>query len=85
MILYHQTQFGSKRISSSADTKEVLYFNKMSPCRNLDPENSKPIFLRALSLMMLHHNTKFDNKIFDGLEDIWANTDVLTLHCKLDL
>ena len=34
----------------------------------------------------MHHKTKFGNKMFGGLEDIiWANTDILTLHCDLDL
>ena len=35
--------------------------------------------------MMLHHNTKFRNQMLDGLEHIWTNTDILTLHCDLDL
>ena len=36
--------------------------------------------------MMMHHNTKFDNKMFGGLEDIsWINMDILTLRCDLDL
>ena len=36
--------------------------------------------------MMMHHNTKFLNKMFVGLEHIiWRNTDILTLCCDLDL
>ena len=36
--------------------------------------------------MMMHHSTKFWNKMFGGLEDIiWANTDILTLRSNLDL
>ena len=57
----------------------------MSPCYDLDLENSTPIFLHALKLMMMNHNTKCDNKLFGGLEHInWTNTDILTLHCDLD-
>ena len=40
----------------------------------------------TVQLMMMHHNTKFDNKMFGGLEDIiWTNIDMLTLCCDLDL
>ena len=36
--------------------------------------------------MMMHHNTKFGNKMFSGLEDIiWININILTVHCDLDL
>ena len=36
--------------------------------------------------MMMHHITKFGNKMFVGLEGIiWTNTDILTLYCDLDL
>ena len=47
-----------------------LYFDHMSLCYDLDLENSKPIFLHALWLMMIHHNTKFGDKMFGSLEDI---------------
>ena len=34
----------------------------------------------------MHHNTKFGNKMFGGLEDIiWTNINILTLGCDLDL
>ena len=43
-------------------------------------------FCTRLQLMMMHHNTKFGNKMFGGLEDIvWINIDILTLPCDLDL
>ena len=36
--------------------------------------------------MMMHHNTKFGNQTFGGLEDhVWSNTDILTLCCDLAL
>ena len=57
----------------------------MSPCYDLDLENSTPIFLHALQLIVAHHNTKFGSKMFRSLEDIiWTNTDILTLHYDLD-
>ena len=35
---------------------------------------------------MMHHDTKFGNKMFNSLEDIiWINTDILTLCCDPDL
>ena len=49
----------------------------MSPWCDLDLENSKPIFLHALLLTMMHHNTKFGNKMFGTLGDIiWTNIDI---------
>ena len=34
---------------------------------------------------MMHHNTKFGNKMFGGLEAIfWTNINILTLYCDLD-
>ena len=36
--------------------------------------------------MMMHHNTKFGDKIFGGLENIiWINIDFMMLQCDLDL
>ena len=57
----------------------------MSPCCELDLENSQRIFLHDTPA---HDDalTKFANKMFGGLEDIiWVNTDILTLCCDLDL
>ena len=43
-------------------------------------------FRMTLQLIMMRHNTKFGNKIFGDLEDIfWINIDDLTLRCDLDL
>ena len=39
----------------------------------------------TLWFMMMLHNTKFGNKMFDGLEDtIWTNINILPLPCDLD-
>ena len=43
-------------------------------------------FYMTLKLMMMHHNTKFSQKMFGTFEDIiWRNTYIRTLHCDLDL
>ena len=86
MIMYYKTKFGSKRLSSSEDVVELLYFDHMSLCCDLDLKNRKPIFLHALKFMTMHHNIKFGNKMFGGLEAmVWANIDIWTLYCDLDL
>ena len=42
-------------------------------------------FCMTFQLMMMHHNTKFGNTMFDSLEDtIWENIDILTFHCDLE-
>ena len=77
MIMNHKIKFGSK----------LSYSDHMSPCCDHDLENSKQIFLHnALRLMMIHHNTKFGNKMLGSLEDIICkNNDSLTLCFDLDL
>ena len=42
MIMYHQTKFLRKRISSSEDIVETVTSWSMSPCCDLDLEDSKP-------------------------------------------
>ena len=40
----------------------------------------------TLQLMMMHHNTKFGNKMFGGLEYIiWTDTVILTFTVTLTL
>ena len=40
----------------------------------------------TLQLMRMHQNTKFTIKMFGSFENIiWINSDILTLHCDLDL
>ena len=58
----------------------------MNPCCDLDLENSKPIFLHAFQLIIMHHNTMFGNKMFRSSENtIWTNMYILALCCDLDL
>ena len=43
-------------------------------------------FCTKLQLMMMHHNTKFGNKIFGSLEDImWTNTEIYSFTVILTL
>ena len=36
--------------------------------------------------MTMHHYTKFGNKMFGGVENnMWTNSEILTLRCDLDL
>ena len=43
-------------------------------------------FRMTLRLVMMHHNTKFGEKMFGGLEDIiWTNIDILTLNAVIQL
>ena len=46
----------------------------------------KQFFCITLWLMMLHHHTRYGNKMFCGSEDIIQQTfnNILNLHCDLD-
>ena len=59
----------------------------MSPCCDLDLEDSKQFsFCMTLWLTMLHHHTKFDNKMFCSSEDIIQTfTNTLNLAVTLTL
>ena len=60
MVMYHQSKFGCQGINSSEDIKERVTFWLNEPLlHDFDQENSKLIFLYALQLMVMHHNTKF--------------------------
>ena len=85
MIMYYQTKFGSKRISSSKDTEEIILII-WALTMTLILKTATQSFCTALRLIMIHHNTKFGNKMLGDLENIiWTNTEILTLHCDLDL
>ena len=70
MMMYHPTKFGCNRISSSEDTIES-YFD-MNPCCDLDPENSKSVFLRDT----LAHD---DASPYQLLLSVYAHSVVLGL------
>ena len=43
-------------------------------------------FCMTFQLMTMHHYTKFGNKMFGGVENnMWTNSEILTLRCDLDL
>ena len=64
-MLYYQTKFGCTQTSSLEDiVKKQSYFDYISPCCDLDIEDSAPIFPRDTSP---HENTppyKFDHTKF---------------------
>ena len=71
LMMYNQSKFGCRRISSSEDVVES-YFDHMSPRCDLDLEDSKQFFFFCMTiwLTMLHHHTKFGYKLVCGSEDI---------------
>ena len=88
MMLYNQTKCGCKRISRSADEVEQSHFDHMSLHCDLDIKVCRPIILRTLQLMMMHHHTKFGNKRFGGSEVINQKNKtfikILNLACEFD-
>ena len=75
MMMHHQNTFGSQGLNGSEDIAEKVIFCCMSPCCDLDLEDSKLFFPHmTLWFMMLHHHTMFGHKMFCGSEDIiWTN------------
>ena len=57
MMLYYKTKFGCKLTSSLEDiVKKKLYFDHVSPCCDLDNEDTEPIFPHNT---MTHDNTQY--------------------------
>ena len=73
--IYHQTNFGCQRISSSEDIVERVRFWSDEPSLWPWPWRQQTICLcKTLWLIMLHHHTKSGNKMYCGSEDItWTN------------
>ena len=44
MMLYYKTKFGCKQTSSLEDIVKIVVFDHISPCGDLDIEDSEPIF-----------------------------------------
>ena len=62
----------------------ILIISELAVTLTLKTVNQ--FFCVTLWLMIMHHNTKFGNKMFLSLEDIiLTNTDILSLCCDLDL
>ena len=60
----------------------------MSPCCDLDLEDSKQFLFRVtLWLILQHHHTMFGNKMFvvNKISSGQIFTDILNLRCDLDL
>ena len=72
-------------MSSLEDVVEsgILIIQALSVTLTLKTVNQ--FFCMTLWLMMLHKHTKFGNKMFGSLEDIWTNTDILTFIVTLTL
>ena len=89
MIMYYQTMFGCKRISSSEGYSRnchILIIWALAVTLTLTLKIANWSFCMTLWLMIMHNNTKFGNQLFGGLEDIiWTNMGILTFHCDLDL
>ena len=67
--------------------KKESYLDNVSSCCDLDLEdsNNNKVFRMTLRLMMLHHHTKFGNKISSDSECRQTFTHILNLCCDLDL
>ena len=72
MMMYHQTKFCCGRINSSEEKVErnchILIIQALAVTLTLKTVNQ--FFCMTLWLMMLHHHTKFGNKMFCSSEDI---------------
>ena len=74
MMMYHQTKFGSQKVSNSENIRKETYFDHTSLHCDLDLEDSHQFSCTTLWLMMLHYNNKSGNKMFRSSEDIiWMN------------
>ena len=87
MIMYYQTKFGCKRISSSKYTLEiVIFFIIPAFAMTLTFKIVNQSFCMTLWLIRIHQNTKCGNKMYSALADIlWTNINTLTLRCDPDL
>ena len=74
-IMYDQTKFSSRSISCWEDVLEtIIFWSYRALAVTLTLKIANQSFCMTLRLMMMHHNTRFGNKIFCGLEDIiWTN------------
>ena len=93
MMMYHQTKFGCQGINREKNMVERIIFWSHEPSlwpwpwrlqQPPPPKKQKQICM-ILWLIMIHHNAKFGNKMFGGLEDIiWTNSNIVTIRCDLD-
>ena len=93
MIMCHPIKYGCKKFSSSVDMVDTVTFDQMGPHCKL--EDSKPIFLHDT----LAHDDASQYQVWlqkvqqlrryhpdeHSLDINWTNTDILILHCDLNL
>ena len=88
MIMYYQTKFGSKRISSSEDRYchiLIIWAFAVTSTLKIAHQFFFFFFCMTLQLTVMHGNSTFGNKIFGSIEDIiWINIDIQTLRYDFD-
>ena len=85
MMLYYQIKFGCKSTSSIEDTTEIVIFDSISSCFDLDIEHSEPIFLHDTlpydTIPGLATKCSVVQKISSGQ----TFTNIFNFRCDLDL
>ena len=88
MMMYHQTKFRCKRISSSEDllSSHILITWSFTVTLTLKTAKKKN-FLETIWLIMMHHHTKFGSKRLSNSEDIFYTNfhQHFEICCDLDL
>ena len=73
-MMCHQAKFSCKRISSSGNTLKSQILIILSLTVTLTLKTANLSVWKTISLIMMHHHTKFGSKSFSDSEDIiWTN------------
>ena len=81
MMMYHQTRFSCKRISSSDNILKSHILIMWSFTVTLTLKTANKSFWRTILLMMMLHHTKFGSKRFSSSKDIiWTY-----IHCHFEI
>ena len=88
MMMYHQTKFSCKKISSSDHMlkSDILIILSLTVTLTLKTANQS--FRKTIWLIMMHHHTKFGTKSkrFSNSENIiWTFINIVKFCCDLDL
>ena len=68
MMMYHQTKFAYKKVSSSEDRIEtIIFISDLAVTLTLKMQNN---VYTTLWIMMMHHHTQFGYKSLNRSEDI---------------
>ena len=86
-MMYHQTKFNSKKISSSDNILKRHILIILSVTATLTLKAADQSFWKRIWLIMMHHRTTFGSKRFRDLEHIiWTNIHWhFEIFCDLDL